>query len=40
MEGCAAHAPSIAEVGVLMDVGLVEVDQPVPVALGGGQYRA
>src|SRR3954452_11738615 len=40
MEGCAAHAPSIAEAGVLVDVGLVEVDQPVPVALGGGQHRA
>src|SRR3954463_7761746 len=39
MEGCAAHPPSIAEVGVLVDVGLVEVNQPVPVALGGGQYR-
>jgi len=24
----------------LVDVGLVEIDQPVPVALGGGQYRA
>src|SRR3954447_8286135 len=23
-----------------MDVGLIKVDQPVPVALGGGQHRA
>src|SRR3954470_18873899 len=40
MEALAAHAPSIAEVGVLVDVGLVEVDQPVPVALSRGQQRA
>src|SRR3954463_4592173 len=40
MEALAAHAPSIAEVGVLVDVGLVEIDQPVLVALGGDQYRA
>ena len=40
MEALAAHAPSIAEVGVLVDVGLVEIDQMMPVALGGDQYRA
>jgi hypothetical protein len=36
----AAHAPSVAEIGVLVDVGLVEIDQVMSVALGGGQYRA
>ena len=40
MKALAAYPPSIAEVGVLVDVGLVEVNQPVPVALGGGQHRA
>src|SRR5215213_9330630 len=40
VEALAAHAPSIAEVGVLMDMGLVEVDQLMPVALSGGQHRA
>src|SRR3954462_15976860 len=40
VKALAAHAPSIAEVGVLMDVGLVEIDQLMPVALGGGQYWA
>ena len=39
MEALAAHAPSVAEVGVLVDVGLIEIDQLMPVALGGGQYR-
>src|SRR5215213_8173320 len=40
VEALAAHAPSIAEVGVLMDMGLVEVDQLMPVALSGDQPRA
>ena len=40
MEALAAHAPPIAEVGILVDVGLIEVDQVMPVALSGGQYRA
>src|SRR4051794_17573790 len=40
MEALAAYPPSIAEVGVLVDVGLVEIDQVMPVALGGGQQRA
>jgi hypothetical protein len=30
----------MAEIGVLMDMGLVKVDQLMPVALGGSQYRA
>ena len=40
MEALAAHAPPIAEVGILVDVGLIEVDQVMPVALGGGQQWA
>src|ERR1700760_2146673 len=34
-----ASPRSVAEVGVLVDVGLIEIDQLMPVALGGGQYR-
>src|ERR1700760_3175171 len=37
MEALAAHTPTVAEVGVLVDVGLIEIDQLIPVALGGGQ---
>ena len=40
MEALAAHAPSIAEIGIVVDVGLVKIDQVMPVALGSGQYRA
>src|ERR687886_2786690 len=34
MKAPAALAPAVAEVGIWLDVRLVEVDQPVPVALG------
>src|SRR6201995_4296801 len=34
-----ASPRSVAEVGVLVDLGLIEIDQLMPVALGGGQYR-
>src|SRR3712207_6503169 len=37
MEAPAALAPAVAEVGVLVDVRLVEVDQQVAVALGALQ---
>jgi hypothetical protein len=40
MEALAAHAPSVAEIGVLVDVGFIEINQVMPVALGGGQHRA
>ena len=33
MEPLAALAPSMAEIDILMDMGLVQVDQPVAVAL-------
>ena len=34
MEACAARAPAVAEIDVLMDVRLVKVDQQMPIALG------
>src|SRR5919206_4111382 len=34
MEAAAALAPAVAEIGILMDVCFVEIDQQVPVALG------
>ena len=40
MQALAALAPAMAEVGVLVDVRLVKVDQPVPVALGAVEQRA
>src|SRR4051795_12830964 len=36
-EALAALRPAIAEVGILMDVGFVQVDQPMAVVLGTGQ---
>ena len=40
MEALAALAPAVAEVGILVEVRLVEVDQHVPVALGALQHGA
>ena len=40
MEALAAHAPAVAEIDVLVDVSLVEVDQVVPIALGAVQQGA
>lgn len=40
MEPLAALAPAMAKVHVLVDVSLIEVDQPVPVALGAIQQGA
>ena len=40
MEALAAHAPAVAEIDVLVDVGLVEVDQPVLIALSTVQQGA
>ena len=37
MEALTALAPAMAEVDVLVDVRLVQVDQVAPVPLGGGQ---
>jgi hypothetical protein len=36
-EALATRRPAIAEIGILMDVRLVEVDQPMAVVLGTGQ---
>src|SRR3982750_1371522 len=36
-EALAARRPAIAEIGILMDVRLIEVDQQMPVLLGIGQ---
>src|SRR5215213_3333375 len=40
MEGRAAHAPAIAGIDVLVDMGLVEIDQVVPIPLRGVEQRA
>src|ERR671926_1145615 len=37
MEARAALAPAIAEIAILMDVRLIEVDQHMPIALSVGQ---
>src|SRR3982751_5142534 len=36
-EALAAHGPAVAEIGILVNVGLVEVDQPMSITLGTGQ---
>ena len=40
MEGRAAHAPAIAGIDVLMDMGLIEIDQVVPIPLRAVEQRA
>jgi hypothetical protein len=40
VEALAARSPAVAEVGILVDVRLVEVDQRVPVTLSALQHRA
>src|ERR671927_1421563 len=37
MKARAARAPAVAEIGVLMDVRLIKIDQHMPVALSVGQ---
>src|ERR671933_1624025 len=37
MEARAARAPAVAEIGVLMNVGLIKVDQHRPITLSAGQ---
>src|SRR4051812_47902812 len=39
-EAPAARRPAITKIGILMDVGLIEVDQPMPVLLGPGQQAS
>ena len=39
MEGCAAHAPAVAEVDILMDMGLIEIDQLMAIALRAAPQR-
>src|SRR3712207_9418300 len=36
-DALAACRPAMAEIGILMNVRLIEVDQPMPVVLGTGQ---
>src|SRR3954447_1779312 len=36
-EALTARRPAITEIGILVDVGLIEVDQPMSVVLGTGQ---
>src|SRR5215208_4386196 len=40
MEGCAAHAPAMAGIDILMDMGLIEIDQWVPLPLRTVEQRA
>src|SRR3954454_4261148 len=37
-EAPATLRPAVAEIGILMDMGFVQVDQPMAVVLGTGQY--
>src|SRR5215212_7475534 len=36
-EALAAHGPAKTEIGILVDVGLVEVDEPMSITLGTSQ---
>ena len=40
MEGGAAHAPAVAGIHLLMDMGLIEIDQLVPIPLRAVEQRA
>lgn len=33
MEGCAAHAPAVAGIDILMDMSLIDIDQFMAIAL-------
>ena len=33
MEGCAAHAPAVAEIDILRDMGLIDIDQFMAIPL-------
>lgn len=40
MEGYAAHAPAVAGIDILMDMGLIDVDQVMAIALRPVPQRA
>ena len=39
MEGCAAHAPAMAGIDILMDMGLINIDQLIAIALRAVSQR-